>query len=80
MLLFSGMEETDDRDTVPEEKDEEVGSTEDTGVEPEEASEVFHRYSRSRLISLGQRPVCLLFPTAVLRGGELQEVFPSLAR
>ena len=76
------MEETDDRDTVPEEKDEEVGTTEDTGVEPEKASEVevFHRYSRSRLISLGQRPVCLLFPTAVLRGGELQEVFPSLAR
>ena len=76
------MEETDDRDTVPEEKDEEVGTTEDTGVEPEEASEVevFHCYSRSRLISLGQRPVCLLFPTAVLRGGELQEVFPSLAR
>ena len=76
------MEETDDRDTVPEDKDKDLGTTEDTGVEPEEASEVevFHRYSRSRLISLGQRPVCLLFPTAVLRGGELQEVFPSLAR
>ena len=76
------MEETDDRDRVPEEKDKEVSSSEDTGVEPAEAGkvDVFHRYSRARLLSLGQRPVCLLFPTTVLRGGELQEVFPGLAR